>query len=238
MAFDFNARTNPMQGLSMQDLVASKQSPLTTLAQSGPAMLEALRRRRQMNERAQAEQGMAKAFASGDANNIDPNVLQGALRSGLISIPDLMEIRTKGDAAKSKSELDKANIEYKKQQARQIQTILDNGYIPQYDQLGNVVGVLPIKKLPGAEGAGPGPAALIPGIQKPSVAKEGDPLKQAIADLIKDGSLGKSESKEKPNSQPPKAPPGFKTQYSPKEGKYYFRNLTTDKLLPAPSGKK
>ena len=82
MAYDFGPRFNPMQGVSMQDLLAAKTTPVTQFAQAMPPLMEALMRRRQMMQQQQATQQLASGIVSG--SQIPAAQLAQAMQMGLL----------------------------------------------------------------------------------------------------------------------------------------------------------
>lgn len=84
--YDFSPRVSPMQGVSLSDLIAARQSPLTTLAQSGPGILQALQARRmqamQQQRMAMLAQGLGTGgLETGDAS-FSPEQIMAALQLG------------------------------------------------------------------------------------------------------------------------------------------------------------
>lgn len=232
--FNFAPQTNPMQGVSMADLVAARQSPLTTIAQSGAPILEALRRRQEMMKRQAAIDAIAQGFSGQpDAAQVlsRPDVIGPALKTGLVSLEDLGKLQTSAAENARKKELDKSSIELKNQQAEQIKWAMSKNLIPVTQPDGS------IRFVPIPQGGNPTASTHPP--------TEGDPLKAAIADMLKNGN---TEALKKLAAQgkaapaglaapaqagaAPQAPAGFETVRNTKTGQYGFKNKKTGQILP------
>mgnify|MGYP001559209637 CR=1 FL=1 len=82
--FDFSPRVNPLQGISLDQMVAAQQAPLTTVAQSIPGMLQALQARKQRAMQMQAMAAMQQPGISEGTASLSPEQL-------MIWYPDLKE---------------------------------------------------------------------------------------------------------------------------------------------------
>lgn len=160
--YDFNPRVSPMQGLSLQDLVNSKRSTLSTLAGSTPPILEALQRRaalqRQQNEQQMFLQGLSNPAMATGAASLSPEQLMAGLRSGVLDPRGALEL-SPITQEKRRAEIDKlkAEAEFKRKMALGATDANGNAYALIEDPM---TGKLTVQMLPGVKGPkGGGPAA-------------------------------------------------------------------------------
>lgn len=116
---------------------------MTTVAQSAPPIMEALKRRALLQQQQNAIAAMSQGFAPGNEKVFEnPQAIANYVNSGAGSMDSVMQWQGKADETKRKSKADEANIRYKNALADHLEKAKAEGLTVvgwQQDSDGNLI---------------------------------------------------------------------------------------------------